>query len=93
MEEELVSLDTPPEVIGMFGSQANREAEPVNRGLEASSADGEGHARLGSTVVFEGCGISLRTVADGLADLAAGSLVDNNELDKCAETEITNGFA
>ena len=77
----------------MFGSQASREAELVNRGFEVSSADGEGQARLGSTVVFEGCSISLRIVADGLADLAAGSLVDNNELDKCAETEITNEFA
>ena len=77
----------------MFGSQAIREAELVDRGLEVSSADDKGQARLGSRVVFEGCDIWLGTSADELVDAVAVSLVDNNELDRRAETEITNGFA
>ena len=89
----MVILVASPGVIGIFGSQAIREAELVNRGLDVSSADDEGQARLGSTVFFEDCDILLGTVVAGFAGLVAVSLVDNNELDKRAETEITNEFA
>ena len=77
----------------MFGSQASREAELVTRGLEVSSTDDKGQARLGSRVVIEGCDAMLGTAADGLGSPVAVSLVDDNELDRCAETEITNGCA